>query len=89
LQANLGLLAACAQLRQLTSCPVLIGASRKRFLTEITGGEITGQPVEERDAATVGACLAGIRGGANIVRVHNVAMTAAAVQVYCAAGQAA
>lgn len=84
LQANLELLAECAQLRLLTSCPVLIGASRKRFL-----GEITGQPVGERDAATIGACLAGIRGGANIVRVHNVAMTVAAVQVYCAAGQAA
>lgn len=48
--------------------PMLIGPSRKRFL-----GEICNRPIaEERDPATVAAVTAGILGGANIIRVHNV-----------------
>lgn len=48
--------------------PVLVGPSRKRFLGEICNRS---DPVE-RDAATIAAVTAGILGGANIVRVHNV-----------------
>lgn len=84
LGANLELLMAGAELERLTSCPVLIGASRKRFL-----GEVSGRPVEDRDAASVGASLAAVGAGASIVRVHNVAMTVAALRVYSAARQAA
>ncbi|XVF85790.1 hypothetical protein PTKIN_Ptkin17bG0146200 [Pterospermum kingtungense] len=48
--------------------PVLIGPSRKRFL-----GEICNRPAAtERDPATIASIIAGILGGANIVRVHNV-----------------
>ncbi|KAL0358204.1 UNVERIFIED_CONTAM: Folate synthesis bifunctional protein, mitochondrial [Sesamum calycinum] len=48
--------------------PLLIGPSRKRFL-----GEICGQPTAaQRDPATIAAITAGVLGGANIVRVHNV-----------------
>ncbi|PKI62462.1 hypothetical protein CRG98_017086 [Punica granatum] len=48
--------------------PMLIGPSRKRFL-----GEICQRPVAvERDPATVASVTAGVLGGANIVRVHNV-----------------
>lgn len=48
--------------------PMLIGPSRKRFL-----GEICSRPhAEERDPATIAAVTAGILGGANIIRVHNV-----------------
>ncbi|KAL4346266.1 hypothetical protein GQ457_17G015350 [Hibiscus cannabinus] len=57
--------------------PVLIGPSRKRFL-----GEICNRPAAvERDAATVASVTAGILGGANIVRVHNVKDNVDAVKV--------
>lgn len=48
-------------------CPVLIGASRKRFLSEI-------YPGTDRDEATVRVSLKAIGHGADIVRVHNVGM---------------
>ncbi|KAH6798688.1 Dihydropterin pyrophosphokinase / Dihydropteroate synthase [Perilla frutescens var. frutescens] len=52
----------------ISHAPLLVGPSRKRFL-----GEICGQPVAaERDLVTVASVTAGVLGGANIVRVHNV-----------------
>ncbi|OVA00830.1 Pterin-binding [Macleaya cordata] len=48
--------------------PILIGPSRKRFL-----GDICSQTdASRRDPATVAAVTAGVLGGANIVRIHNV-----------------
>lgn len=48
--------------------PLLIGPSRKRFL-----GEICNRPAaSDRDPATIASITAGVLGGANIVRVHNV-----------------
>ncbi|XP_074274787.1 folate synthesis bifunctional protein, mitochondrial-like [Silene latifolia] len=52
----------------LANSPILIGPSRKRFLAEICDRPVA----TERDPATVAAITAGILGGANIVRVHNV-----------------
>ncbi|EQC37116.1 hypothetical protein SDRG_05343 [Saprolegnia diclina VS20] len=50
-------------------CPVLIGASRKKFL-----GTICNKPeASDRDWATAATCSAAIAGGAAIVRVHDVA----------------
>ena len=48
-------------------CPVLIGASRKRFLSDI-------YPGMDRDEATVKASLRAFDSGADILRVHNVKM---------------
>ncbi|KAF8113751.1 hypothetical protein N665_0046s0096 [Sinapis alba] len=57
--------------------PILIGPSRKRFL-----GDICGSPeAADRDAATVASVTAGILGGANIIRVHNVKDNADAAKV--------
>ncbi|GER55843.1 dihydropteroate synthase [Striga asiatica] len=57
--------------------PLLLGVSRKRFL-----GEICSQPnAAQRDAATVACVAAGVFGGANIVRVHNVRDNRDAVRV--------
>lgn len=57
--------------------PILIGPSRKRFL-----GDICGRPeAVDRDAATVASVTAGILGGANIIRVHNVKDNADAAKV--------
>ncbi|AGA30884.1 dihydropteroate synthase [Singulisphaera acidiphila] len=60
-------------------CAVLIGTSRKRVL-----GELTGRPVAERGAATVASSLAAGVGGANVVRVHDVAPMVDAIKVWTA-----
>ncbi|KAE9615469.1 Folate synthesis bifunctional protein [Lupinus albus] len=52
----------------ISHAPILIGPSRKRFV-----GEICSRPAAvERDPATIASVTAGVLGGANIVRVHNV-----------------
>lgn len=48
--------------------PILVGPSRKSFMTSVTGP----LPVKERDWPTAAAVTAAILGGAHIVRVHNV-----------------
>ncbi|KAF5727143.1 hypothetical protein HS088_TW22G00830 [Tripterygium wilfordii] len=52
----------------LSHAPMLIGPSRKKFLGEIC----TRRDAIERDPATIASVTAGVLGGANIVRVHNV-----------------
>lgn len=74
---NLELLRRAGELAAALSCPVMLGASRKRFL-----GELTGLPVGSRDAASVGAALAAAAAGAHVVRVHDVAGTIAALRVF-------
>lgn len=56
--------------------PLLVGASRKRFL-----GSLTGDGVEGTLVGTLTVSLAAIAAGADIVRVHDVAEHAAAVKV--------
>ncbi|QCD90124.1 2-amino-4-hydroxy-6-hydroxymethyldihydropteridine diphosphokinase/ dihydropteroate synthase [Vigna unguiculata] len=60
----------------ISHAPMLIGASRKRFLSEICP-----RPAAERDPATIAAVTAGVLGGANIVRVHNVKANLDAVKL--------
>ena len=76
LDHNLILLARVAELRAKVGLPVLIGPSRKSFL-----GELTGDPVDLRDEASLAACAVAIFAGADGVRVHDVsgARRAAAV----------
>jgi len=57
--------------------PVLLGASRKAFVGALLGGA----PAEERDAGTVGACVAGLARGARIFRVHEVRAARQALDV--------
>lgn len=68
-QHNVDLLANIAALKSLER-PVLIGHSRKRFLSKILG-----RPVEERLAGTLGVALAVAELGADIIRVHDVKET--------------
>lgn len=49
--------------------PLLVGPSRKRFLTRPFSGDL---PVRERDWATAAAVTAAVLAGAHIVRVHAV-----------------
>jgi dihydropteroate synthase len=65
---NLTLLARVGEIRDRLGLPVLVGPSRKAFL-----GEITGDPVQARDRATLAACSAAVFAGADAIRVHEVA----------------
>ncbi|MCG8591199.1 MAG: dihydropteroate synthase [Proteobacteria bacterium] len=68
LEDNLALLAHAGWFRERLGVPVLVGPSRKSFL-----GSLTGDPVAERDVATVAACAVAAFAGANALRVHDVA----------------
>jgi dihydropteroate synthase len=57
--------------------PLLVGPSRKSFLTGATGP----LPVEDRDWPTAAAVTAAVLGGAHIVRVHRVAEMVQVVRV--------
>ena len=58
--------------------PVMCAVSRKRFVGAVSGVH----EVRERDAATAGVCIAAIENGARILRVHDVAGVAQAVNSY-------
>jgi dihydropteroate synthase len=73
---NLALLAGVASLCELGQ-PVLIGASRKRFIGAITGAS---EPAERLAGSLAAACAAYL-GGASIFRVHDVAATRQALDV--------
>ncbi|MDA8130850.1 MAG: dihydropteroate synthase [Elusimicrobia bacterium] len=64
LEHNLALIARLSEIRAL-GCPVMLGVSRKKFIGLLAGGE-----PEERLSGTIAACVAG---GADIIRVHDVA----------------
>jgi dihydropteroate synthase len=73
-QANLALLQ-CADALGLPY-PVLVGASRKRFLGTVTGE----QTADQRVGSSVAAALLAVQGGASIVRVHDVGATVQALR---------
>ncbi len=61
-------------------CPVLLGASRKRFI-----GGLTNEPeAARRMPGSIGAALAGAAHGVQIIRVHDVKETKAALDVFVA-----
>ncbi|TPW28229.1 dihydropteroate synthase [Martelella alba] len=57
--------------------PILLGLSRKRMI-----GEATGRPTDQRMAGTLAANMLGLCGGANIIRVHDVAEHVDAVRIF-------
>jgi len=65
---SIELLAHCGFLRDRLELPLLVGPSRKSFL-----GDITGDPVGERDEATIAACAVAAFAGADALRVHDAA----------------
>lgn len=58
-------------------CPVLLGASRKRFIGAITGEE----EADRRMPGSLAAALKGVEQGMQIVRVHDVAETVQALRL--------
>ena len=81
---NVALLGALGRLCRLG--PVLVGASRKRFIGTLSGVEEAGKRVP----GSVAAALAGAARGASVLRVHDVAETVQALAVWraCAVGRA-
>lgn len=81
---NLALLSRVGELKERLGLPVLVGPSRKSFL-----GELTGDPVGDRDTATHAACAVSVFAGADAIRVHDVGGARRAVQVALALREAA
>ena len=77
---NLSLLAGLSLFHGL-GLPVLVGASRKRFIGALTGVE----DAKARGNGSVGAALAAAGQGAQILRVHDVGQTRQALTVWEAA----
>ncbi len=75
-QDNLALMNGLAFFHGL-GCPVLLGASRKRFIGAITGVEEASQ----RMPGSLAAVLKGVEQGVQMVRVHDVAETVQAVRL--------
>ena len=84
---NLQLIRDCHQFHDL-GCPILIGHSRKGFISKlISAGPVenpvqnNGPSIEQRDAGTLAITLQLARQGIQIIRVHEVANTIAALAV--------
>jgi dihydropteroate synthase len=76
-EQNLELLARCDELAAIA--PFVIGASRKKFI-----GHLTGREGRERVYGSLAAVDAAARGGAAIVRVHDVRETVEYLKVWAA-----
>jgi len=59
-------------------CPVVLGASRKAFIGQLSRGE----PANQRLSGSLAVALAGVRAGVAILRVHDVAATAQALALW-------
>jgi dihydropteroate synthase len=79
-EANLTLLRHCGELGARLGRPVVIGASRKRFVRRAF--RVQDDDIAGLDAASVAATLDAIAAGANVVRVHNVALLRAGLALY-------
>ncbi|MER7012198.1 dihydropteroate synthase [Saccharopolyspora sp. NPDC000359] len=75
LEHNLVLLRSLRAFTEL-GVPVMAGLSRKAVL-----GQITGRPVQQREAASVTAAVLAAQRGAKVLRVHDVAATVDALKV--------
>ncbi len=67
---NLQLMKAVQRMRQQLQRPILVGHSRKRFLSKVLG-----RKVEERLSGTIGVSVALAQNGADVLRVHDVQAT--------------
>jgi len=81
---NLSLLNATQRIADETGVPVLIGASRKRFLAVID--ERAKDAAKDRLGGSIAAALIAAQKGAGMVRVHDVAETVQALKVWRALG---
>ncbi len=80
---NTHLMRHLSQLRSL-GLPIVLGVSRKSFITKITGLDT---PPEQRIGGTAAAVAIGVLGGADVLRVHDVAIMREAALVARALGR--
>jgi dihydropteroate synthase len=71
---------ACLERLATWGYPVVVGASRKRFIGQLTGMK---HPAQRRDGS-VGAAVAAYDRGAHVLRVHDVGATRQALDVAAA-----
>jgi dihydropteroate synthase len=74
---SLTLLARTAELVRALDVPIAVGASRKSFLTVVEGDS----PPAERLGASLAAAVHAARGGARILRIHDVRATRQAIDL--------
>lgn len=77
LEHNLSLLKHLARFRGL-DVPILLGVSRKSFIAKLDHDV----PADNRLGGSIAAALAGVQAGADILRVHDVAVTRQAVTIW-------
>ena len=78
---NLGLLA-CLERFVATGFPVLLGASRKRFIAACSGRDPVDLPAKQRVPGSIAAALIGAAAGVHVIRVHDVAEHQQALAVW-------
>jgi dihydropteroate synthase len=83
-QHNLPLLADLGRITAL-GFPVLLGVSRKSFISKLDGGD---RGPAQRLGGSIAAALAGAAAGVAMVRAHDVRETVQALKVWTAIGQA-
>lgn len=76
---NLEIMRRLPELRSLGR-PLLVGASRKSFIAQVSGNELSATP-SQRVGGTAAAVTACVLGGAEILRVHDVAVMLEAARV--------
>jgi len=76
LKDNLALIQGVRDFKKTFAMPVLLGVSRKSFL-----GQLTDNPVSDREIETAVAGSMGIAYGADVLRVHDVVLQRRAIQV--------
>jgi dihydropteroate synthase len=86
-EGNVALLRHAGDIGEITRRPVVVGASRKRFLRRLLAPRGQAGPApdltrDELDAASTLASLAAARAGAHVLRVHNVTLLRAALTAY-------
>jgi dihydropteroate synthase len=80
-EGNLELLRHAGDIGREVGRPVVVGPSRKRFLRRLLGPGLDSDALAV-DIASIAACLGAVRGGALVLRSHNVALLRAALAVY-------
>lgn len=79
-EGNVALIRHAGNIAATIGRPIVVGPSRKRFLRRYMG--VQDASTAELDAASVLASLAALRAGAQVVRIHNVALLRTALSAY-------
>jgi dihydropteroate synthase len=86
-EGNVALVRHAGDISEAVRHPIVVGASRKRFLRRLLATHGWARPAreltrDELDAASALASLAAARAGAHVLRVHNVTLLRAALTAY-------